>query len=81
MTFYVYVLQCEDGTYYTGCTKNMRSRFRQHEKGRGARYTRVHKPEKIVHVEEYPTLRKAMRRERAIKLLSHQKKRKLAGAV
>lgn len=81
MAYYVYVLLCKDGTYYTGCTKHMSSRFRQHMNGRGARYTRVHKPQKIVYVEEYSTLGEAMRRERAVKLLSHQKKQSLADMV
>jgi putative endonuclease len=78
MPYYVYVLLCEDGSYYTGCTKNTSSRFKQHLKGRGARYTRIHKPQKIVYVEECSSLGEAMRRERAVKLMSHQKKRSLA---
>jgi len=78
MVYYVYVLLCDDGSYYTGYTKNVKSRFRQHKKGAGARYTRMHKPEKIVHVEEVHTRKEAVCRERAIKSLTHERKRKLA---
>jgi len=78
MKYYVYILLCENGSYYTGYTKNVESRFKQHKKGLGARYTRMHKPKKIVYVEECPTLGEAIRRERAIKLLSHVKKQKLS---
>lgn len=77
MPYYVYVLLCKDGSYYTGCTKNLKSRIRRHIKGLGARYTRIHKPEKIVYVEKYPTLREAMHREKTIKKLSHKKKQEL----
>ena len=77
MPYYVYVLLCEDGSYYTGCTRSVKSRFRQHLKGRGARYTRIHKPKEIVYVEQCSTLNEAMHREKAIKTLSHKKKQKL----
>lgn len=78
MAYYVYVLLCEGGSYYTGCTKNVKSRFKQHKRGVGARYTRLHSPMEVVHVEEFNTRREAMRRERAIKSLTHQAKQKLA---
>lgn len=78
MAYYVYVILCEDGSYYTGSTKNVKARFRQHKKGLGAMYTRMRKPEKVVHVEKYDSRKEAMRRERAIKRLSHKGKQKLA---
>lgn len=81
MAYFVYVLLCEDGSYYTGYTKDVESRFKQHKRGLGARYTRMHKPKKIVHVEEFCTQKEAIRRERAIKLLSHEGKRKLANSL
>ena len=80
MTYYVYMLLCEDGSYYTGCTKNVESRFRQHKKGVGARYTRMRKPERVVYVEECGSRRAAMRREKAIKRLTHRGKQRLAGS-
>jgi len=79
MTYYVYIILCDDGSFYTGYTKDLQFRFRQHRNGLGARYTRMHKPRKLVYSEKFDTLTEAFRRERAIKLLTHKKKMKLAG--
>ena len=77
MSYYVYLILCQDGSYYTGHTRNVEDRFAQHESGRGARYTRIHKPKRIVHVEEFQSRKEAVRREKAIKTLSRKAKRKL----
>ncbi len=77
-SFYVYMLLCDDDSYYTGYTNNVTARFRRHKKGFGARYTRMRKPKKVVHIEEFRTRRAAIRRERQIKALSHRKKHELA---
>ncbi|HSQ48789.1 MAG TPA: GIY-YIG nuclease family protein [Candidatus Deferrimicrobiaceae bacterium] len=74
MVYYVYILQCCDGSYYTGYTNNLQERTRQHLNGTGARYTKAHKPDRIAYVENYETRSQAMKREREIKKLSHQKK-------
>jgi putative endonuclease len=80
MPYYVYILLCEDGSYYTGHAKDVKRRVEQHKKGRGARYTRIHEPEKIVYVEEFDSLGEAMKREREIKSLSHSKKQRLVNS-
>jgi putative endonuclease len=77
MTYYVYMLLCEDGSYYTGSARDVDFRFRQHKKGHGARYTKMHKPKKVVYVEKFSTRSEAMQREKRIKRLSHKGKRKL----
>ncbi len=46
--YYVYMLLCEDGSYYTGTTNNLKARFIKHSKGKGAKYTKAHKPLKIL---------------------------------
>ncbi len=74
MIFYVYILQCCDGSYYTGYTNNLRERTMQHLNGTGAKYTKAHKPDHVAYVEHFETRGQAMRREREIKKLSHQKK-------
>lgn len=74
MTFYVYILLCRDGSYYTGYTRNLDERIRLHESGKGARYTRMHKPKRVAYVELFDSRVKAMKRERTIKQLSHQQK-------
>jgi len=76
-SFYVYMLLCDDGSYYTGYTSSVASRFERHEKGQGARYTRMRKPTRIVYVRRFRTRRAAMRKEREIKALSHDQKRDL----
>ncbi len=74
MSFYVYILQCTDGTYYTGYTKDLDQRTRQHENGKGARYTKAHRPQRVAYVELFGTRSAAMKREREIKKLNHQQK-------
>ncbi|WP_297285497.1 GIY-YIG nuclease family protein [uncultured Brachyspira sp.] len=46
--YYVYILLCEDGSYYTGTTNNLKERFIKHSRGKGAKYTKSHKPLKIL---------------------------------
>lgn len=78
MPYYVYVILCEDGSFYTGYTKNVDSRMRLHVSGKGARYTRMHKPKKLVYTEKFQSRSDAMRRERRLKRLGHQEKCRLA---
>jgi len=77
LSYYVYILRCKDGSYYTGHAKDLEKRFEMHKKGRGARYTRMHEPEKLVYMEEFESRSEAMKRERRIKTLSHNKKQQL----
>ena len=44
----VYVLECEDGKYYVGSTQNRKQRFKQHQRGRGSQWTRLHKPIRVL---------------------------------
>jgi putative endonuclease len=74
MPFYVYILLCRDGSFYTGYTKNLDERTRLHENGKGARYTRMHKPKRVAYVELFDSRAKAMKREKAIKKMPHQQK-------
>jgi putative endonuclease len=80
-SYFVYLLLCEDGSYYTGYTKNVESRFERHRKGLGARYTRMYRPKEIVYVKAFSSRVAAMRMERKIKTLSHQAKHDLALAA
>ena len=77
MTYYVYILHCNGGSYYTGYAKDVEKRFEMHKKGRGARYTRMNEPEKMVYVEQFESRSEAMKREMKIKTLSHNKKKQL----
>lgn len=77
MPFYCYLLECADGTFYTGWTTDPPRREKQHNSGRGAKYTRTRRPVKLIHVEELPDRVAAMKRERAIKTMTRERKRKL----
>ena len=77
MTFYVYVLLCANQCFYTGYTRNVEERFELHMNGKGARYTKMHKPEKVVYIERLDSKRDAMRREKQIKKMNHRQKQKL----
>jgi putative endonuclease len=74
MSFHVYILQCSDGSFYTGYTKDLQQRLRQHENGKGAKYTKAHRPQRVMYTELFGTRSAAMKREREIKKLSHQQK-------
>jgi putative endonuclease len=77
MTYYVYIIQCRGGSFYTGYTKDLESRMKLHAEGKGARYTRMHKPKKLLHVEEFASISEAMKREKRIKRLTRSEKLKL----
>ena len=79
MAFYCYILECADGTFYTGWTTDPPRRERQHNAGRGAKYTRMRRPVKMIYIEEQPSRASAMKRERAIKKMAREQKRKLIG--
>ena len=74
---YCYIVECADGTYYTGWTTDPERRVKVHNAGRGAKYTRMRRPVKLVYVETQPDRTTAMKRERAIKALPRIKKREL----
>lgn len=77
MTCYCYILECADGTYYTGWTTDPERRVKQHNKGVGARYTKTRRPVKLVYLEEQVDKVTALKRELAIKKLNRMQKSKL----
>ena len=77
MPFYVYILLCTDGSFYTGYTGDLDERIKQHENGKGAKYTKSHRPQKVAYVELFGYRSAAMKRERAIKKFTHQQKQEL----
>jgi len=80
MPYYVYIIQCGNDHLYTGYTKNLNSRLKLHIAGKGARYTKMHKPKRLVYVETFNSRSEALKRERCIKRLNHQQKLELAKA-
>ena len=79
MPFFGYMVECADGTFYTGWSTDPESRVKVHNAGRGAKYTRTRRPVKLIYVEELPDRSSAMKRECAIKKYSRKKKQKLVG--
>ncbi|MBI3166929.1 MAG: GIY-YIG nuclease family protein [Chloroflexi bacterium] len=77
MSCFCYILECSDGTYYTGWTTDPERRVAQHNKGVGARYTKTRRPVKLVYLEEQTDKIAALKRERAIKALPRKKKMEL----
>lgn len=78
-TFFVYILQCQDGTYYTGYTNDLDRRFRQHSEGKGAWYTRVKGAGKVVWHKQYSRFKPAFLMEQRIKRLTRLQKEALVG--
>ena len=81
MTHYVYVLECADGTLYTGYTTDVDRRVDEHNAGTGAKYTRGRTPVELVHTEPFGSKSAAMSREYEIKTLSRTEKRRLIESV
>ena len=76
-TFYTYLILTENNTYYCGYTDDIEKRYKKHQEGSGAKYTKANKPVKIAYLEEFTTKSEAMKEEYRIKHLSRQEKDKL----
>ena len=74
MAWIVYILECADGTLYTGITNNMEKRLATHESGTGEKYTRGRAPFKVILTEHLSTKSAALKREIEIKSLNRQQK-------
>jgi len=74
---FCYIVECADGTLYTGWTTDPERRVKVHNRGLGARYTKMRRPVRLVYVEPQPDRAAAMKRERAIKRMTREGKRKL----
>jgi len=72
--WYTYILLCSDNSLYTGASNNPDSRFQEHKNGKGGRYTRSHKPIKLLYQERFQTKSEALKRERLIKSWRREKK-------
>ncbi|MBK7316308.1 GIY-YIG nuclease family protein [Candidatus Villigracilis affinis] len=74
MTCYCYIVECADGTYYTGWTLDPERRVSQHNKGIGAKYTSARRPVKLVYLETQPDKITALKRELAIKKMKRKQR-------
>ncbi len=74
---YMYILECSDGSYYTGSTKDLIRRLDQHQSGEGANYTAKRLPVKLIYYEEYDRIDDAFYREKQVQGWSRRKKQAL----
>ncbi len=81
--YYVYIVECSDGTYYTGYTRNISRRINEHNYSikKAAKYTRSRRPVKLVYSEVHNSVSSALKREYQIKKLSRKQKKDLIGKV
>jgi len=77
----IYMVECADGTYYTGWTNDLENRLAAHNAGTGARYTRGRGPVRLVYKEECADKQSAQRREWAIKKLTRAQKEQMVSSV
>jgi putative endonuclease len=77
--FFVYILQCRDGTFYTGYTPDLSRRLELHNSGQGAKYTRSRRPVTLVWCKEYRYFKRAFLAELRIKKLTRKQKERLIG--
>ncbi len=73
----MYILECSNGSYYTGSTKNLKRRLQQHQNGDGANHTKKHLPVKLVYFESFSRIDEAFYREKQIQGWSRKKKEAL----
>ena len=77
MTGFMYILECADGTYYTGSTTNLEIRLEQHQSGDGANHTKKRLPVKLVYAEQFDTVETAFHREKQVQGWNRRKKEAL----
>lgn len=79
--WYLYLIECVDGSIYTGITVDLAARYAAHQNGSGARYTRSHPPLRLLAFETHPDRSSASKAEHKTKQLSPAGKRRLATAL
>ena len=80
MTWVVYILECSDGSFYTGISNNVEARINTHNASKGAKYTKSRLPVTLVFQENTFNKSESLRREIEIKKLTRKKKRELIDA-
>lgn len=77
MKGFMYILECVDGSYYTGSTNDLERRFQQHQIGEGSNFTKKRLPVKLIYYEEFQRIDDAFYREKQIQKWSRKKKEAL----
>ena len=79
--YFVYILRCADGSYYTGYTSNLAKRVALHNRGGGSKYVRSKLPAKLIFKKKYRYYKNALNEERRIKTLSRKRKNDLIHSI
>jgi putative endonuclease len=74
---FMYILECSDGSYYTGSTIDLEQRLKQHQNGEGSNHTKKHLPVKLVYYETFQRIDEAFDREKQIQKWNRKKKEAL----
>jgi len=75
--YFVYIIRCNNGTFYTGYTNNLENRIKTHNAGHGSKYVRARLPATLVYAREYRYYKNALNAERAIKKMAKKQKEEL----
>ncbi len=81
MSYYIYLVECSDRSYYCGYTNDLKKRIETHNKGTGGKYTKRRLPVELIYSEEFETRSEAMKRECAIKKFSRKQKEELVRGI
>lgn len=76
-SWWIYIVQCADRTFYTGCSPDVPKRILAHNSGKGAKYTRSRLPVSLIYTEQYTTQSEALKREAVIKKMTRKEKENL----
>ncbi len=71
---WTYIVECRDGSLYTGWTTDLYNRIEKHNKGQGAKYTKSRRPVRLVYTKEHKTKREAIKQETFIKKMTRKQK-------
>lgn len=74
MSWFVYILECKDKSFYTGITNDLERRLRAHNSGKGAKYTKARLPVRLIYRESHKTREDSLKREIEIKKLKRSEK-------
>ena len=77
MKGWMYILECSNGTYYTGSTNMLELRLQQHQNGEGANFTKKHLPDRLIYFEEFQRIDDTFNREKQVQGWSRKKKEAL----
>lgn len=79
--YFVYILRCDNNYLYIGIAKDVQARFAQHQKGKGAKFTRINKPTAVAYSRKIGSLSKALKKEAQLKKMSRPEKEQLIAQI